>query len=47
MVKGSDILVRVLENEGVERIYGVPGEEILDIMDSLSKSKKIKFVPTR
>ncbi|MBA9036749.1 thiamine pyrophosphate-dependent acetolactate synthase large subunit-like protein, partial [Rhizobium leguminosarum] len=46
MIKGSDRVVAVLE-KSVERIYGVPGEEILDIMDSLSKSKKIKFVPTR
>ena len=46
MIKGSDRVVAVLE-KSVERIYGVPGEEILDIMDSLSKSKKIKVVPTR
>jgi acetolactate synthase I/II/III large subunit len=26
--KGSDILVAALENEGVERIFGVPGEEL-------------------
>ncbi|MBY5579031.1 thiamine pyrophosphate-binding protein [Rhizobium leguminosarum] len=29
-----------------ERIYGVPSEEILGIMESLRKSKKIKFVPS-
>ncbi|MBY5801979.1 thiamine pyrophosphate-binding protein, partial [Rhizobium leguminosarum] len=45
-IKGSDLFVAVLEEMGVERIYGVPGEEILDIMESLRKSK-IKFVPTR
>ncbi|WP_246729260.1 thiamine pyrophosphate-binding protein, partial [Rhizobium leguminosarum] len=45
-VKGSDRVVAVLEKMGAERIYGVPGEEILDIMESLRKSK-IKFVPTR
>ncbi len=45
-MKGSDLLVKCLENEGVEYIFGIPGEEILDLMDSLSRSK-IKFVLTR
>ena len=27
MPKGSDLLVQALENEGVERIFGIPGEE--------------------
>src|SRR6202047_4566433 len=46
MSKGSDLLVAALENEGVERIFGVPGEENLDVLDSL-RSSKIKFVVTR
>ena len=29
-MKGSDLLVSALENEGVERIFGVPGEENFD-----------------
>jgi acetolactate synthase-1/2/3 large subunit len=33
--KGSDLLVAALENEGVERIFGVPGEENLDVVESL------------
>ncbi len=41
-MKGSDLFVRCLENEGVEYIFGVPGEEVLDLLDSLSMSK-IKF----
>lgn len=45
-MKGSDLFVKCLENEGVEYIFGVPGEEILDILDSLSRSK-IKFIVTR
>ena len=32
--KGSDLLVAALENEGVERIFGVPGEENLDVVTS-------------
>ncbi len=46
-VKASDLLVRCLENEGVEYIWGIPGEETLDFMDSLSRSTQITFVPTR
>src|ERR1700726_2462692 len=46
MSKGSDLLVAALENEGVERIFGVPGEENLDVLDSL-RSSKIKFVVAR
>ncbi|UCE88192.1 MAG: acetolactate synthase large subunit, partial [Pseudomonadota bacterium] len=38
--------VRCLENEGVEYIFGVPGEENLDVMDVLLGSE-IKFVTTR
>src|SRR5660397_283341 len=45
-MKGSDLFVKCLENEGVSYIFGVPGEEILDILDSLSRSK-IKFIVTR
>ncbi|MBV8097325.1 MAG: acetolactate synthase large subunit, partial [Acetobacteraceae bacterium] len=46
MTKGSDLLVAALENEGVERIFGVPGEENLDVVDSLRKSR-IALVLTR
>ena len=45
-MKGSDLFIKCLENEGVSYIFGVPGEEILDILDSLSRSK-IKFIVTR
>jgi acetolactate synthase-1/2/3 large subunit len=46
MSKGSDLLVAALENEGVDRIFGVPGEENLDVVESLRKSK-IQLVLTR
>jgi acetolactate synthase-1/2/3 large subunit len=42
----AELLVRCLENEGVEYIYGIPGEENIDVMDALLGSK-IKFVTTR
>lgn len=45
-MKASDLFVRCLEKEGVEYIFGIPGEETLHIMDSLSRSR-IKFIPTR
>jgi acetolactate synthase-1/2/3 large subunit len=44
--KGSDLLVAALENERVERIFGVPGEENLDVVESLRKSR-IELVVTR
>jgi acetolactate synthase-1/2/3 large subunit len=46
MTKGSDLLVAALENEGVERIFGIPGEENLDVVESL-RSSKIELVLTR
>jgi acetolactate synthase I/II/III large subunit len=45
-MKGSDLLVRALENEGVERIFGVPGEENLDVVESL-RGSKIELIVTR
>lgn len=45
-MKTTDLLVKALENEGVTTIYGVPGEENLDLLDSLSRSS-IELVLTR
>src|ERR1700730_3072365 len=45
-MKGSDLLVAALENEGVDRILGVPGEENLEVVESLRKSS-IELVVTR
>jgi acetolactate synthase-1/2/3 large subunit len=46
MHKGSDIFVNALENEGVEYIFGVPGEENLDFLESL-RTSSIKLIVTR
>ncbi|MDR7126407.1 acetolactate synthase large subunit [Pseudotabrizicola sp. 4114] len=46
MPKGSDLLVAALENEGVDRIFGVPGEENLDVLESL-RTSRIELVLTR
>ena len=45
-MKASDLFVKCLENEGVEYIFGIPGEENLDVMDSLIGSD-IEFITTR
>lgn len=45
-IKGSDLMVKALENEGVEYIFGIPGEENLDFLNSL-KNSNIKLILTR
>lgn len=45
-MKASDLLAKCLEQEGVEYIFGIPGEENLDLLNSL-KTLKIKLVLTR
>jgi acetolactate synthase I/II/III large subunit len=42
-MKAAQLFVKALENEGVEVIFGIPGEENLDVMDALLDSP-IKFV---
>lgn len=46
-MKVSDLFVKALENEGVEYIFGLPGEENLDFIESVRKSDKIQLVLTR
>lgn len=46
MPKGSDLLIAALENEGIDRIFGVPGEENLDVLESL-RTSRIELVLTR
>lgn len=45
-MNASDLFIKALENEGVERIYGVPGEENLDFLEAMRKSS-IKLILTR
>ena len=45
-MRASDLLVKALENEGVEYVFGVPGEENLDFLDSL-RTSKIRLILTR
>lgn len=46
-MKTSDFIIQSLENEGVEYIFGLPGEENLDLLESIRKSEKIKLILTR
>jgi acetolactate synthase-1/2/3 large subunit len=43
----AQLLVRCLENEGVRYVFGIPGEETLDLNAALEDSQKIQFVLTR
>jgi len=45
-MKAAQLFVRCLENEGIEYIFGIPGEENLDLMDALQDSP-IQFITTR
>jgi acetolactate synthase I/II/III large subunit len=44
--RASDVFVECLEAEGVKYVFGIPGEETLDLNESLAKSS-VSFVPVR
>ncbi len=44
---GADIIVEYLQREGVTHIFGVLGSAVLDIMDSLARQDKIRYIPTQ
>ncbi len=46
-MNGAQLLVNGLEQEGVEYVFGVPGEENLDFLEALRESPTIKFIVTR
>ena len=45
-MKASDLFVRALEAEGVQYVFGIPGEENLDLLESL-RTSSIKLILTR
>lgn len=45
-MKASDLFIKCLEEEGVEYIFGIPGEENIDLLESL-RTSKIKLIVTR
>src|SRR5690606_26006977 len=46
-MKASDLFIKALENEGVEYIFGLPGEENLAFLESIRQSEKIELILTR
>ncbi|HOW57654.1 MAG TPA: thiamine pyrophosphate-binding protein, partial [Smithellaceae bacterium] len=46
-LKGTQILLRILEEEGVDIIFGYPGGTVLDIYDRLHDNKKIRHILVR
>lgn len=45
-MKAAELAIKCLENENVAYMFGIPGEENLDLMDALLESK-IQFIQTR
>ena len=43
----ADLLVACLEAEDCEYVFSVPGEETLDVLDSLSRTDAIRHITTR
>ena len=46
MATAAELFVQCLENEGVDKIFGIPGEENLHVMDALQDSQ-IEFITVR
>src|SRR4051795_10914053 len=44
--RAADVFVECLEAEGVSRVFGIPGEETLDLNDALERSS-IEFIVVR
>ena len=44
-MNGAELLVAALENEGVQRIFGVPGEENLDVVEALRSDRTTSKTP--
>ncbi len=47
MPTAAELFVRCLENEGVQYVFGIPGEETLDLNDAIDCSETVSFVPVR
>ena len=47
MATAAELFVRCLENEGVRYVFGIPGEETLDLNEALDHSSTVTFVPVR
>ena len=47
MLSGADLILKVLENQGVEVIFGYPGGAVLPIYDAIFKNNSIKHILVR
>ena len=47
MLSGAEMVVRTLEDLGVDRLFGYPGGAVLDIYDALKDSRKIHHILVR
>ena len=47
MMPGAEVLLKALEDEGVEVVFGYPGGAVLPIYDALFKNNKIKHILVR
>jgi len=47
MPTAAELFVRCLENEGVHYVFGIPGEETLDLNDAIDGSELVSFLPVR
>lgn len=47
LMKGTDVVVKCLENEGVDTIFAYPGGSIIDMHNALTRTKKIRVVLPR
>ncbi|MBR4598070.1 MAG: acetolactate synthase large subunit, partial [Opitutales bacterium] len=47
LMRGSDIIVKALELQGVDTVFAYPGGQSIDLHDAFSKSKKIRTILPR
>ncbi|WP_338603214.1 pyruvate oxidase [Sulfolobus tengchongensis] len=43
----AEVIVKVLEENGIERVYGIPGDSIDPLVDAIRKSNSVKYIQTR
>ncbi len=46
-MKGADVVVKCLENEGVDTLFAYPGGQAIDLHNALTRSKKIRVILPR
>jgi pyruvate dehydrogenase (quinone) len=47
MTSVAEVIAKVLEENGIERVYGVPGDSIDPFVDAIRQSKRIKYIQVR